>query len=836
MAWKEFTQCDDPKEAYRIERENLETIRNSSDVQYQRNIMLARASLLRGNTYSLFFDAASCDLGQYLSDPDTFIPKSVGNIESFLYRFNGLVSALNFLHTKLIARDTKENLCFAHLDLRPANILVFNKGIFNTAPGGVETEIWKIGNFGVSRIKKIRSPARTIFKWLLPGGPEDQFSPATRSRHEGTFYAPEIRHGISKKATEVQPASDIWSLGCILSLVISFLDEGPESIRQFQIQRRLSKSTKDPFYVKKRGGFILNPAVVAWLSILEERIKANRQFVVGLVVNETISLLRKDLLVIKADKRANSQEVKDAFQEILGRFHNRGKKNRGNNLMLQRVIDRFKNKSSNTKPPKVSDTTPTSNLTKVVDLPGKEYPATESSMSTRYTMSLDRRPSAWKTDGEVYSLPYEFDLEDDLDPPENAVTIPEPLKAIERRDETVITEEENSLINREQVIKQIMAVDEFLEKRRIARKSFRDELNRMSETSTTISPTTPHSSTTASPSFQTTPTFTDSPVMNSRPNAYHRTTMMETIGEQRPLISLKDDPWTNSSPVEAGGDRRMVENERYEAWRDSEPLIFTVRSTSNTVFPPDTPPDSIGRQSDSKDNWSTIGARTRKVPCFVEGEGDGAEVVGQKLVSDPGLVLAGKSHNQKNLTPATSVQSLDYVFAFNQELRRRDNGYNGPLGYGGFPLDTPSPFDNKTQLSMIEKGATKDQVTISIASNPATSDRDMPTSLKEPVGLGLAPENKVDAAPEENCDKSESQGIVEISEVEEFEEKCKMSVNDNELGRDDEAESCDPPAGEASNRDAESNLQGSIRSLDLEALPTRQITAGEPSVSEQLLS
>lgn len=277
---------------------------------------------------------------------------------------------------------------------------------------------------------------------------------------------------------------------------------------------------------------------------------------------------------------------------------------------------------------------------------------------------------------------------------------PEPLKLVVRKDKAALTEEEQKLIKREEVSKQISSVEQFLARRRVSRESFRDELNRLSTISTTISPLSPHPSIPESPGFQPTPTLIDSPVMNSRlnssvrnsrsdisvmnsrpdssvvdsrSNSYLMTTIMETLDVQGPPVPPKDDPWSNSSPVEGEDHGKILADEPDEARKDSE----TLGPVPPVILPdtfPDTPPDSTGRQSGT-DEWGVMGiAGTLKASGFDEGVEDGLEVVGQRLVSDPGLIPANESHSHKDLTPTVSVQSADYAM-------RHDASF---FKYGGF--------------------------------------------------------------------------------------------------------------------------------------------------------
>jgi hypothetical protein len=250
--------------------------------------------------------------------------------------------------------------------------------------------------------------------------------------------------------------------------------------------------------------------------------------------------------------------------------------------------------------------------------------------------------------------------------------VPAPLKLVAPKDKTATKEDDKQLIKKEEVSKQINAIDEFLAKRVRSRKSFRDELNRLSMISTNISPISPHPSFTVSPVLQSTSAYTDSPIGNSRPTSTLLFTIMETLDGQGPPVPPKDDPWNSPSPMEGEDSAKMLIDEQDEPRKDSE----TLGHGMPTILP-DTPPDSLGRQS-ATDDWGALGiplAGTLKVPGFGEGVEDGLEVVGQKLVSDPGLIPANENHDDvKDLTPATSVQSIDYAM-------RHDSSF---FKYGGF--------------------------------------------------------------------------------------------------------------------------------------------------------
>ena len=114
----------------------------------------------------------------------------------------------------------------AHLDLKPANILVFSSQSEEQGVG-----IWKISDFGISSFKDVKDripspensgPGNTGASGTSTGrragltGPRDQL---------GECCAPEL-HPSMNESFQGRPV-DIWSIGCMLSNVVCFaLDRG----------------------------------------------------------------------------------------------------------------------------------------------------------------------------------------------------------------------------------------------------------------------------------------------------------------------------------------------------------------------------------------------------------------------------------------------------------------------------------------------------------------------------------------------------------------------------------------------------------------------------------
>lgn len=299
---------------YKKERENLDIIKRSKLTHP--NILLATGSLIRGNVYSLYFEAAKYDLDKYLRSPDTSIPSDAISVHTFLGRFLDLIDALRFLHNELVPVGNNESLRFFHLDLKPTNIMVFID----------DSEKWKIHDFGMSRVSNRHHQTRG-WERILPTTIAKTSSSGTTVNRSGSFLAPETHLRMDSDMGKVNAKSDVWSLGCILSLVISFLDQGPQGIDLFEKKRKsVANIITDHFFVENgRGKHVLNPGVTDWFKELEERFRQSlgKDSRVLLAIRRIIYLLKNNILLIKSEGRASAQEMKKLFGEILQQLNTR---------------------------------------------------------------------------------------------------------------------------------------------------------------------------------------------------------------------------------------------------------------------------------------------------------------------------------------------------------------------------------------------------------------------------------------------------------------------------------------------------------------------------------
>ncbi|KAE8398176.1 kinase-like domain-containing protein [Aspergillus pseudonomiae] len=279
-----------------------------------KNIMVALASLQYGPTYSLFFPLASCNLWEYLNgvySEDRFPPSTWEEKKDIYSRGVTLAGALAFLHHEF--RDQK---------LEPHNILVFDA----YSP----SETWKITDFGLSRVKGRGLDGEADVELVMPimgrghKRPRRLQEPSTLNRRgEGTYLAPEC----SLPSGRVSSASDVWSLGCIISLVMSYIDSGYSGVVAFARQRR-RQDHGDKFYTIRHGKPKLSPVVIAWYEKLKHRARASSFAMEHEIVYRTLDFLQKYVLHPIRDQRVTSREVEDTLASISGVFHRRSSETR----------------------------------------------------------------------------------------------------------------------------------------------------------------------------------------------------------------------------------------------------------------------------------------------------------------------------------------------------------------------------------------------------------------------------------------------------------------------------------------------------------------------------
>lgn len=279
------------------------------------NVAVHLASLQHGSTFSLFFDLASCNLWEYLSGGEacktlqsypgeSYKPSNLKEKAAIFGRGRDVAGALAFLHTRFESDEFKNVACY-HLDLKPHNILVFDAY-------QEDRERWKITDFGLSRVKSWKTPVGDI---RLPFTRRPEIPGTRNNRGEGTYLAPEADKG------KMRMESDVWSFGCIFSLVLSYIDGGPNRVKEFQRQRTQLQSHNDCFYITDyKYRHILSPVVTNWFIGLEESANA-RGNPEARVFQETLEFLRKKALNPEWSKRAATEKLYNELRRISSIFN-----------------------------------------------------------------------------------------------------------------------------------------------------------------------------------------------------------------------------------------------------------------------------------------------------------------------------------------------------------------------------------------------------------------------------------------------------------------------------------------------------------------------------------
>ncbi|KAI8932993.1 hypothetical protein NX059_009646 [Plenodomus lindquistii] len=174
----------------------------------------------------------------------------------------GLSSAIEHVHD-LVEESIDLALIGCHYDLRPDNILVSGNTLL-------------LADFGLSRFKDITDGSATIFK---QGG--------------GDYRAPECEDIDDTKFTKqvIHRSSDIWSFGCILGELITYMTRGPDGVKEFRARRRFKAIVWH--FLFHCGLDKPNEAVSDWLAQI--KLGASRQSTMFLeLIDQMLCIREKD--------------------------------------------------------------------------------------------------------------------------------------------------------------------------------------------------------------------------------------------------------------------------------------------------------------------------------------------------------------------------------------------------------------------------------------------------------------------------------------------------------------------------------------------------------------
>ncbi|KAJ5980172.1 hypothetical protein N7481_007470 [Penicillium waksmanii] len=277
------------------------------------NIVENFGSLAIGPTmYSIFMPLAICDLSAYMMEYHKAKPSTTGEKAAIILSAHGLARGLHFLHHEMKTPLGEDLVCY-HMDLKPSNILIFQNS------GG--EQVWKISDFGMARVKLrdtggSRDKERDFNSWFVqrqkPSEPTP--SPTFNPHGEGTYLAPESLAAIRS----MKASSDVWSLGCVISVLFVYLEEGADGVVQYREERSDHPKADgiDRFFLRDKGfgPFSPHPVVEHWHRKLVLAAK-QRDPTEGAGLEYMLKFLRNSVFQDQI-KRCSAREVGNKLRQI----------------------------------------------------------------------------------------------------------------------------------------------------------------------------------------------------------------------------------------------------------------------------------------------------------------------------------------------------------------------------------------------------------------------------------------------------------------------------------------------------------------------------------------
>lgn len=258
-----------------------------------RAILSFLSTFVDNDRLNIIYEKADMDLEGFLLLPDNNAKIGLSPAEIF-GNLSDIADALNFLHTGIRPDGSKQPYVCYHRCLTSWNILVFN---------AASNPIWKIADFGIVS----QQPGSHRQLGFLGDIVCREYADASLIGPPRWHWAPDRQYNC------VGPHSNIWSLACIMMLVITRCLDGLtqlEELNKYMLTDHSfgQQSSSDNFF----KGQSLDERMEQWLQRLAaaeiSKPNANQR-------KECVSLLRR-MLMLDPRKRPKAAEITQSLRDL----------------------------------------------------------------------------------------------------------------------------------------------------------------------------------------------------------------------------------------------------------------------------------------------------------------------------------------------------------------------------------------------------------------------------------------------------------------------------------------------------------------------------------------
>ena len=239
------------------------------------NIVELLASYTHQNKHSLLFPRAQHGTLATLLQTNRVITDFQSDT-SFFVALAGLASAVEHVHD-FFEHKIDLRLIGCHYDLRPHNILVSGTTFI-------------LADFGLSRFKESTRDSDTPFQ-----------------RGMGDYLAPECEDHETFEPHRIRRSSDIWSLGCMLVEVVTYMVHGHTAVDIFKDKRK-SMVRAFVFHLFHNGPNKPSSVVAEWLLELEHSAHTSCTMLV---------ILARRMLSVNPSERPKASELTSRIRFIV---------------------------------------------------------------------------------------------------------------------------------------------------------------------------------------------------------------------------------------------------------------------------------------------------------------------------------------------------------------------------------------------------------------------------------------------------------------------------------------------------------------------------------------